>query len=200
MSLLVKICGMTDRQAVDAAIHAGADAVGFVFAESPRRITPEQARSISKDISPGVLRVAVMLHPDHDAWQEVLDIFQPDVLQTDATDFESLDVPSRIRRWPVIREGDSVDTVPSQFVYEGRNSGKGQTIDWDLAAQLARRGRMILAGGLDAGNVGAALARVRPFGVDVSSAVESAPGRKDPQKIKDFINAVRTATSGMSES
>jgi phosphoribosylanthranilate isomerase len=89
--------------------------------------------------------------------------------------------------------------MPSQFVYEGRNSGKGETIDWNLAAQLARRGRMILAGGLDAGNVGAALARVRPFGVDVSSAVESAPGRKDPQKIKDFINAVRTATSGMSE-
>jgi phosphoribosylanthranilate isomerase len=199
VSLLVKICGMTDRQAVDAAIRAGADAVGFVFAESPRRITPEQARSIAKDISPGVLRVAVMLHPDHDAWQEVLDVFQPDVLQTDATDFESLDVPPHIRCWPVIREGDNVDTMPSQFVYEGRNSGKGQTIDWDLAAQLARRGRMILAGGLDAANVGAALARVRPFGVDVSSAVESAPGRKDPQKIKDFINAVRTATSGMSE-
>jgi phosphoribosylanthranilate isomerase len=200
VSLLVKICGMTDRQAVDAAIGAGADAVGFVFAKSPRRITPEQARSISKDISPGVLRVAVMLHPDNDAWQEVLDVFQPDVLQTDAADFESLDVPPHIRRWPVIREGDNVDAMPSQFVYEGRNSGKGQTIDWNLAAQLARRGRMILAGGLDAGNVGAALARVRPFGVDVSSAVESAPGRKDPQKIKDFINAVRTATSGMSES
>ena len=87
MSLLVKICGMTDEQAVDAAVSAGADAVGFVFAESPRRITPQQARSISKDISPGVLRVAVMLHPDNDEWQEVLDVFQPDVLQTDAGRF-----------------------------------------------------------------------------------------------------------------
>lgn len=200
MSLLVKICGMTDRQAVDAAIRAGADAVGFVFAESPRRITPEQARSISSDISPGVLRVAVMLHPDNDAWQEVLDVFQPDVLQTDATDFDYLDVPPNIRRWPVIREGDTVSTMPSQFVYEGRSSGKGETIDWDLAAKLARRGRMILAGGLHAGNVGPALVRVRPFGVDVSSAVESAPGRKDPRRIREFINAVRTAQSGMSES
>lgn len=200
MSLMVKICGMTDEQAVNAAVRAGADAVGFVFAESPRRITPQQARSISKRISPGVMRVAVMLHPDHDAWREVLDVFQPDVLQTDAADFDYLDVPAHIRRWPVIREGDTVDTMPSQFVYEGRNSGKGETIDWDLAARLARRGAMILAGGLDARNVGAALARVRPFGVDVSSAVESEPGRKDPQKIRDFINAVRTAQSGMSES
>lgn len=200
MSWLVKICGMTDAQAVDAAVRAGADAVGFVFAESPRRITPEQARSISMGLSPGVLRVAVMLHPENDAWQEVLDVFQPDILQTDVVDFDYLDVPAHIRRWPVIREGDTVDTMPSQFVYEGRNSGKGETIDWDLAARLARRGEMILAGGLDARNVGSALARVRPFGVDVSSAVESAPGRKDPQKIRDFINAVRTAQSGMGES
>jgi phosphoribosylanthranilate isomerase len=200
MSLLVKICGMTDERAVDAAVRAGADAVGFVFAESPRRITPQQARSISMDLSPGVLRVAVMLHPGNDEWQEVLDVFQPDVLQTDATDFDYLDVPSNIRRWPVIREGDNVDTMPTQFVYEGRSSGKGETIDWDLAAKLARRGRMILAGGLDAGNVGAALVRVRPFGVDVSSAVESAPGRKDLRKIREFINAVRTAQSGISES
>jgi phosphoribosylanthranilate isomerase len=200
VSWLVKICGMTDKQAVDTAVRAGADAVGFVFAESPRRLTPQQARSISKGISPGVLRVAVMLHPDDDAWREVLDVFQPDVLQTDAADFDYLDVPAHIRRWPVIREGDTVDTMPTQFVYEGRTSGKGATIDWDLAARLARRGGMILAGGLDARNVGSALARVRPFGVDVSSAVESAPGQKDPQKIRDFINAVRTAQSGMGES
>ncbi len=200
MSLLVKICGMTDEQAVNAAVRAGADAVGFVFAESPRRITPQQARSISNGLSPGVLRVAVMLHPDKDAWRDVLDVFQPDVLQTDAADFDYLEVPAHIRRWPVIREGDFVGMLPEQFVYEGQTSGRGETIDWDRAAALARRGRMILAGGLDAGNVGEAIARVRPFGVDISSAVESAPGRKDPRKIQDFINAVRTAQSGMSES
>jgi phosphoribosylanthranilate isomerase len=200
VSVLVKICGMTDAQAIDAAVRAGADAVGFVFADSPRRISPQHARLISKGLAPGVLRIAVMLHPDNDAWQEVLDVFQPDVLQTDASDFQYLDVPQNILRWPVIREGDTVNTMPAQFLYEGRQSGRGETIAWDLAAKLARRGRMILAGGLDAGNVGAALAMVRPFGVDVSSAVESAPGRKDPQKIRDFINAVRTAQSGMSES
>jgi phosphoribosylanthranilate isomerase len=199
VKLLVKICGMTDAEALNAAAQAGANAVGFVFAESPRRITPQKARTIADGLSPGVLRVAVMLHPDNDAWQEVLEVFQPDVLQTDAADFDSLDVPTHIRRWPVIREGDIVGAMPAQFVYEGRRSGRGETIDWDRAAELARRGRMILAGGLDAANVGAALARVRPFGVDVSTAVESAPGRKDPRKIQDFINAVRTAQSGKSE-
>lgn len=193
MSLLVKICGMTDAEAVQAAVGAGADAVGFVFAESPRRVTPEQARSIATFVPEGVLRVAVMLHPDDDAWQEVLEVFGPDVLQTDARDFEALDVPAHVQRWPVLREGDAVDHVPSQFVYEGRVSGRGETIDWDRAAELAKRGRMILAGGLDADNVAAALARVRPFGVDVSSAVESAPGRKDPRRIREFINAARSA-------
>ena len=101
MSLLVKICGMTDAEAVQAAVGAGADAVGFVFAESPRRVTPEQARSIATFVPEGVLRVAVMLHPDDDAWQEVLEVFGPDVLQTDARDFEALDVPAHVQRWPL---------------------------------------------------------------------------------------------------
>lgn len=200
MSVLIKICGMTDEESVNAAAHCGADAVGFVFAESPRRVTPQYARTISKGVAPGVLRVAVMLHPDDDAWQEVLDVFQPDVLQTDARDFDNLNVPPHIRRWPVIREGDDVDTLPAEFVYEGRMSGRGETTDWNRAAQLALRGRMILAGGLSAGNAATALARVHPYGVDVSSAVESVPGRKDPRKIREFIDAVRTAQSGMSES
>ncbi|MCI0516568.1 MAG: phosphoribosylanthranilate isomerase [Woeseiaceae bacterium] len=200
MSVLIKICGMTDEEGVRAAVRAGADAVGFVFAESPRRVTPQHARAISKGVAPGVLRVAVMLHPDDDAWQEVLDVFEPDVLQTDARDFDNLSVPPRVRRWPVMREGDEVDTLPAEFLYEGRLSGRGETTDWDRAAELALRGRMILAGGLGAGNVAAAIARVHPFGVDVSSAVESAPGRKDPRKIREFIDAVRTAQSGMSES
>jgi phosphoribosylanthranilate isomerase len=89
--------------------------------------------------------------------------------------------------------------LPGEFLYEGRCSGSGETVEWGLAATLARRGRMILAGGLDAANVGEAIARVRPFGVDVSSAVESAPGKKDPRKIRAFINAARAAQVETSE-
>ncbi len=199
MNLLVKICGMTDAEAVNAAVRAGADAVGFVFAESPRRVTPQYASSIAGALAPDVLRVAVMLHPGAQEWQHVLEVFRPDVLQTDVSDFAHLDVPAHIRRWPVVREGDDVGVLPSPFVYEGHRSGRGETIDWDRAAMLARRGHMILAGGLDAGNVGEAIVKVRPFGVDVSSAVESAPGRKDPRKVEAFINAARTAQAGIEE-
>ena len=193
MSILVKICGMTQAEAVDAAMRCGADALGFVFAESVRRVTPQQAKTAASDVSSHVLRVAVMQHPLDREWQEVLDVFRPDVLQTDAADFEYLDVPTHVRRWPVVREGDGVAALPQEFVYEGRRSGQGETVDWNLAATLARRGKMILAGGLDASNVADAIRIARPFGVDVSSAVESAPGRKDPEKIREFIDAVRAA-------
>lgn len=191
--MLIKICGMRDARNVEAAIEAGADALGFVFAESPRRVTPEEARLATAQVPSDVLRVAVMLHPDAADWQAVREVFEPDVLQTDAADFDYLDVPDSIRRWPVVREGDATLTVPAQFVYEGQKSGQGQTVDWDYAASLAARGRMILAGGLDAGNVAEAIRRVRPFGVDTSSAVESAPGQKDPAKIRAFIRAARAA-------
>jgi phosphoribosylanthranilate isomerase len=196
VSVLVKICGMTQAETIDAALRSGADALGFVFAESVRRVSPEHAKSVASDLSSHVLRVAVMRHPRKDEWQEVLDVFQPDVLQTDAADFDYLDVPTHVRRWPVVREGDGAAGLPGEFVYEGVDSGQGLKVDWNIAAQLARRGRMILAGGLDAHNVGEAIARVRPFGVDVSSAVESAPGKKDPKKIRAFINAVRAAQAG----
>ena len=191
--MLIKICGMRDARTVDAAIEAGADALGFVFAESPRRVTPDEARRATAQVPSDVLRVAVMLHPAAQDWQAVQDAFEPDVLQTDAADFDYLDVPDGIERWPVVREGDATLTVPPQFVYEGRKSGKGQTVDWGYAAGLAARGRMILAGGLDAGNVAEAIAKVRPFGVDTSSAVEIAPGQKDPDKIRAFIRAARAA-------
>ena len=127
--------------------------------------------------------------------------FSPDVLQTDAGDFAALDVPESIECWPVYRQGNTVpDTlfpppkrVSGTFLYEGAKSGQGQTVDWSRAADIARRGTMILAGGLGAANVAEAIATVRPFGVDVSSAVESAPGIKDPVLIEEFVKAARAA-------
>lgn len=195
MSLLVKICGLRSADDVAAAVAAGANAVGFVFADSVRRVTPRQAREACAGLAQDVIRVGVMLHPADEEWQDVLDGFGPDVLQTDAGDFEKLDVPPSVDRWPVIREGTEIGdgSLPDTFVYEGRKSGVGETVDWDLAAERAQRGRMILAGGLDAANVGDAIRIVRPFGVDVSSAVESAPGLKDPAKIEHFVQAVRAA-------
>lgn len=193
MNTTVKICGLGDADAVDAAVRAGADALGFVFADSVRRIAPEAARELGTRVPDGVLRVAVMLHPTNDEWRHVFEVFEPHVLQTDIADFRRLEVPEQVHRWPVIREGDQGDDLPELFVYEGARSGAGQTVDWQRAAALARRGRMILAGGLGPDNVAAAISNVRPWGVDVSSAVESAPGRKDPAKIRAFIEAARNA-------
>ena len=198
--MLVKICGLSEAEHVQAAVEAGADAVGFVFAESVRRVDPWHAAEIAKAAPRGVKRVAVMLHPSNDEWQAVLREFSPDVLQTDAEDFADLDVPDTVERWPVYREGNRVtvpsgagEEVPGTFLYEGAKSGRGETVDWSRAAVIAKRGNMILAGGLGVDNVAEAIARVRPFGVDVSSAVESAPGEKDPVLIERFVRAARAA-------
>lgn len=193
MSLFVKICGLRDVRDVNAAVAAGANAVGFVFAASPRRVHPGEARAIATDVPRGVRRVAVMLHPSNAEWLEVLDEFQPDVLQTDAGDFEDLDVPDHVERWPVFREGGRGPRAARTYVYEGRNSGTGKTVDWQGARKQAAHGNMILAGGLAPANVAEAVAIVRPWGVDVSSGVESSPGKKDTQLIRDFIRAARAA-------
>ena len=195
MSLLVKICGLRKADDVKAAVSAGADAVGFVFAESVRRVTPAEAHKLAQYLPKRVRRVAVMRHPTQGEWQEVLETFSPDVLQTDIDDFESLEVPASVERWPVIREGYAgIDgELPAVFLYEGRRSGAGQTVDWPRAAEIAKRGDMILAGGLGVDNIATAIRTVHPHGVDVSSGVESRPGRKDPGLIRLFIKAARAA-------
>jgi len=197
VSVLVKICGLKSADHVRAAIDAGADAVGFVFAASVRRVTPAEAATISANVPPHIKRVAVMLHPTNDEWQDVLNGFTPDVLQTDAEDFASLDVPESIECWPVYREGKSRPEAGSAYVYEGRKSGQGASVDWSRAAAIACEGNMILAGGLAANNVAAAIATVRPYGVDVSSAVESAPGQKDIRLINEFVSAARAAEKNL---
>lgn len=194
MSLVIKICGLRSEAEVAVAVDAGANAIGFVFAESVRQVTPDEAANASRRLPEGIVRVAVMRHPTNDEWQAVLETFEPDVLQTDAEDFGALDVPGFVRRLPVIREG-AVDDVPDIFLYEGRDSGQGETVDWQQAAALAQRGRMILAGGLDPDNVAEAVRVVKPYGVDVSSGVEMLPGRKDPALIQAFIKAARAAES-----
>jgi phosphoribosylanthranilate isomerase len=197
MTTLIKICGMTDIAAVEAAVEGGADAVGFVFAESVRRVSMRHALEMSEYVPLQTKRVAVMMHPSTDEWREVKDIFQPDVLQTDLADFEYLDVPDRIEKWPVLREGAMLDgdVLPDLFVYEGKASGSGTAVDWQLAAELATRGKLILAGGLSAENVQEAVRQVAPFGVDVSSGVESSPGKKDASKIQTFIDSVKASGS-----
>jgi phosphoribosylanthranilate isomerase len=195
VSLMVKICGLKSSADVDVAVTAGADAIGFVFAESIRRVSPSVAAAAAAGAPPDVLRVAVMKHPSNADWQAVRETFRPDILQTDADDYAALDMPADVRRWPVYREGQPIDAgnLPAEFLYEGAKSGAGETVDWQRAAALARGGRMVLAGGLSADNVATAIRAVRPWGVDVSSGVESAAGIKDAARIRNFLEAARAA-------
>lgn len=202
--MFVKICGLSTEEHVQVAVDAGADAVGFVFANSVRRINPAQAAAITSKVSGTVKKVAVMLHPSNKEWQEVLRVFTPDVLQTDAEDFADLDVPASIECWPVYREGNWVSGtfgvspgVPDTYLYEGARSGSGEAVDWAGAARVAEQGSMILAGGLGVANVADAISEVRPFGVDVSSGVETAPGQKDSGLIRNFISAAKAAGNNL---
>ncbi len=193
--MFVKICGLTSRPAVEAAVEAGADAVGFVFAPSPRRVAPDEAKALCAGLTAGVLRVAVMRHPSTELVAAVLETFAPDWLQTDAEDLEQLELPAGCEALPVYRSGRvpaAARRVP-RLLYEGPHSGRGEAADWDEAAQLAAATPLVLAGGLAPDNVAEAIRRVRPWGVDVSSGVERAPGDKDPDKIKRFVLRARAA-------
>jgi phosphoribosylanthranilate isomerase len=191
----IKICGMTSPEAVAAALEARTDAIGFVFAKSPRQLTPERAAELAKVARARVRCVAVTRHPTQSAVDEILKVFGPDVLQTDLADLERLALPAGLERLPVVRAGDEVPaTVPRRILFEGPRSGSGSVTDWSAARALARRTQLVLAGGLNAGNVAAAIAAVRPFGVDVSSGVERKPGIKSPLEIASFVRAARAAS------
>jgi phosphoribosylanthranilate isomerase len=193
MSVFVKICGLTTPDAIEAAVRSGADAIGFVFAESPRRVTVAQARELAELLPPAVARVAVMRHPTQREWIEIETEFAPDWLQTDAEDFAGLDIGADIKRLPVYRDTPALDAdaaaLEPMILFEGAVSGDGRQADWQRAKTLAARTRLILAGGLDPQNVADAVRQVSPWGVDVSSGVERTRGRKDPEKIAAFVNA-----------
>lgn len=193
MKLWIKICGLTTDEGVAAALAAGADAIGFVFAPSKRRVTPAQAAQLTRDVPSHLPRIAVTLHPEQSLLDEVWRIFRPDVLQTDAQDLDTLKIPAGLAVLPVVRGGAVPDPLPARLLFEGPVSGTGITSDWTQAAQLSTRTQLILAGGLNAANVAAAIREVRPFGIDVSSGVERAPGIKDPARIHEFVQAARHA-------
>lgn len=192
MTLWIKICGLTTEEGVAAAVAAGADAVGFVFAPSKRQVDALRAAELAHKVPTQMTRVAVMLHPAQSLLDEVWKVFRPDALQTDAEDLAYLAIPEGLKVIPVVRQdGKHPVPLPQRLLFEGNVSGTGETADWNRAAQLATQTQLILAGGLTPANVAAAVARVRPYGVDVSSGVEREPGIKDAAKIEEFVRAAR---------
>lgn len=188
----IKICGMTTPEAVKAALDAHVDAIGFVFAESKRQVTPQRAAELARPARGRVRCIAVTKQPTQRAVDEILAVFAPDSLQSDWHDLQTLRLPRDLNVIPVLRAGSTEPSpLPSRVLFEGPVSGTGVATDWLAARDMARRTELILAGGLSPANVAAAIAQVQPFGVDVSSGVEHSPGVKSPEKIASFVENVR---------
>ena len=190
----IKICGITSADAVAAAAAAHVAAIGFVFAPSPRQVTPGQAAQLAALAPPGILRIAVAQHPLQMKVDEICRILKPEYFQTDVEDLREIRIPAHVKVLPVVRFGRKTpDPLPARMVFEGPTSGIGELADWGRASELARQTQVILAGGLSPQNIAEAIAAVRPFGVDVSSGVETDPGVKDPAKIHEFVRNARAA-------
>ena len=197
-TLWIKVCGLTDATAVTTALEQQVDAIGFVFAPSPRQVSIEQALRLAEPARGKALCVAVTLHPSAALVNCLLEEFQPDLLQVDLTDLASLPPIDPSRILPVVRQQQTVPIQwPARVLFEGPRSGAGLTADWQQAAQVAAMTELVLAGGLSPNNVATAIRAVRPFGVDVSSGVEASPGHKSPQKIIEFVEAARRASAGV---
>ena len=205
-SVWIKICGLNTPESVRAVGEAGADAAGFVFADSPRRITPVRAAELASLLPPHVDRVAVFRHPSGNEIAEVLSVFPADIVQCEPSD-EAMRVAAEagVRVLPVLHEGPELDgravaveipgPGPAAILEAAGKGGRGIRPSWELASDLARRMALVLAGGLAPGNVADAIAAVRPFGVDVSSGVEETRGLKDPVRIAAFVEAARSAAA-----
>ncbi len=199
--MFVKICGITTEEDGLLAVAMGADAVGFLFAPSPRRVSPTTARDIAHRLPPEILTVGVFRneHP-----RTVLKIATETRLR--AVQLHGNEAPEETRRirqqvGTVIKafpagspELDRVRDYGADIVLvDAPQPGSGKVFDWALAERPAGALPVILAGGLTPENVATAIARTRPWGVDVSTGVESAPGRKDPRLVRDFIAAAKAA-------
>jgi phosphoribosylanthranilate isomerase len=203
----VKVCGITTPEDGVMAVLAGADAIGLVFwPKSPRHVDLERARAVARALPPFVLRVGVFVDASAAVIAAAVEAGGLDLLQLHGAEPpEVFDALPR-RGLKAIRVGPGFDAAEA-LRYEGHAAGllldtqaasapggTGETFDWSLAQEVRRRaGFLALAGGLNAGNVATAIAAVRPDAVDVSSGVESAPGRKDADKVRAFIEAVRRA-------
>ncbi|MFG1351200.1 phosphoribosylanthranilate isomerase [Xanthobacter autotrophicus] len=213
----VKICGIRTADALDAALAAGADLVGFVhFPKSPRHLSLAEAPGLTARVEGRARKVALLVDPDDTLLAQVVAAFSPDLLQ-----LHGQETPERIaairarfglpvmKALPVGRREDlamlpAFAEVADMILFDAKPDpgallpgGNGRPFDWRLVAGLDVGRPLMLSGGLTADNVSQALAEVRMDGVDVSSGVEDAPGVKSPDKIRAFVAAVRRAEAGV---
>ena len=199
--MLVKICGITRLEDAEAAVAAGADAIGFVFwPQSPRFVDPYRARRIAAALPPFVTVVGVFVNQPLAYVQGVASLVRLGVVQLHGD--ETAGFASAVAR-PVMKAVSSAAGAIGAWPLRVRllldvhdpvaRGGTGRTVDWAAAADLAAQREIFLAGGLTPDNVADAMARVRPFGIDVSSGVERAPGIKDHRRLEALFEAVHDA-------
>jgi phosphoribosylanthranilate isomerase len=199
--VFVKICGITSEEDALLAVAMGADAVGFVFAPSTRQIAAGKARDIARRLPPEVLTVGVFR--DESA-QRVVDVVNGAGLRAaQLHGHETVELTRSVRsRVPFVIKafaaGDPTLERADEFgadavLVDAPTPGSGDMFDWSLAEDAPHDQRLILAGGLTPENVAEAIAKVRPWGVDVSTGVESSAGRKDAKKVRDFIRNAKVA-------
>ena len=197
MKTLIKICGIKRLDDLECAIQNGADLIGFVFVKSsPRYIEPSSVTNLLQSVPEKIKTVAVMQHATQNDLDSILNAFKPRYIQTDADDFLSLDLPSNIKKIRVYREQEdfglsSIDDE-SLALLEGPISGSGQMVNKEFLKKACKRKRLLIAGGLSPENIHSILKEVKPYGVDVSSGVESSRGNKSKEKIIQFNKIVRT--------
>ena len=217
MTPLVKICGLKTPESLEVALDAGADLVGFVFfPPSPRHLDGATARALGRRVGGRARKVALTVDPDNVLLATVIEVLQPDLLQLHGSEppervaavkerfglpvMKAIHVESSadllmVPAYAAVADHLLFDARPPQDAT--RPGGLGNPFDWTLLHSLEPGVPFLLSGGLDSGNVAEALRITRASGVDVSSGVESAPGRKDPEKIRGFIRAVRQPPATM---
>jgi phosphoribosylanthranilate isomerase len=203
MSVKVKICGITSAPDAMASVEAGADALGFMFYDqSPRRVSIESAAKIIRELPPFVMKVGVFVNAPEELVRRAMAECGLNLLQ-----FHGEETPEFCTQFGLMsmkafrmRDAESLKTLPDyptdawllDAYANDKRGGTGEKFNWDLAVEAKKFGRLIfLAGGLTPENVGEAVKKVEPFAVDVSSGVESAPGKKDHVKVRAFIRAAR---------
>ncbi|MGI9601635.1 MAG: phosphoribosylanthranilate isomerase [Acidimicrobiales bacterium] len=199
--MFVKICGITSEADALLAVAMGADAVGFVFAPSPRQVSATAVHDITRRLPPDVLTVGVFRNDAPDRVIKLVD--QAGLKAAQLHGYETAEdtqaVKERVRIvFKAFPAGDPAierfdDFGADVLLVDAKNPGSGQVFDWSLVDAAPDRSRLLLAGGLHPGNVAQAIEQVSPWGVDVSTGVEKAPGQKDPVRVKAFIANAKAA-------
>jgi len=198
----VKICGITTRDDALMAVEAGADALGFVFFEkSTRHVTPQKAAVIIRDLPPFVQTVGLFVNEEADQVNWTADFCGLDLVQLHGEEEPEYCLGIHRRAIKAFRVKDATSLAGiNRYPVTGvlldawsplAHGGTGQTFDWDLARDAGLVNHLILAGGLNPDNIADAVRTVSPYAVDVSSGVESVPGRKDPEKVRAFIRRAK---------